>query len=359
MIWIAGSPSPHGNAGRSTKPRALGSPGLQARGSLLIELRSALPSRATKLYQSANESSRPGDLSIHTDGAGQILAQVETDHAPVRAEIPLVGIDASRNLRIQVSWDAGTADLWVGAPSLDFIVRHAPLAVAPRIDLDALTAWIDETPASCDIAFAALSDDVQPVGPMPGLAAGTLVTTPSGPVPIETLARGDIVIADQSDGTTTTVPVLEAVRCTLPARGTFQPVRLFAPSFGLRSDLILNANQVLSLSGPDVEYLFSQERVLALAGHLVSPRTGRIVTSGDTVVWHHLLLPGNSNLKVGNCSIVALRAGRLRRHPIAHAHSLLADLQRRDLPHPTAVSQQVLSEFETRTLLDQLSFGSS
>lgn len=330
-----------------------------ARGTLLVELQTALPSHPIQLFSSAGVTPRPGDLTLRSDGARRILIRIETGDGPVTAEIPLSGLDLSRTLRIRITWDGAAAVLWVGAPGFDYVIRHAALVAAPRPEASALAARVASHTPVPEVAFVALSDRPEPVGPMPGLAAGTCVDTPSGPVPIEAIAPGDLVIAGGTDGPATPVPVVDTLCQTLPARGTFRPVRLFAPYFGLRSDLILNANQLLSLTGADVEYLFNREQVLALAAHLVSPRTGRIPEVGDTVTWHQLLLPGQASLRIGGCAVLGLGTGRLRRNPLAHAHSLLASVPRRALPEPPVIAQQVLSEFEARTLLDQVSRGVS
>lgn len=356
MSWFAVSSldDPHP---KSVVPPALDSGPLTC-GSLLIELGSALPSHPMELFPAISDPPRPGDLILRYNGAHQLRAEVATPSGATGAMIDLTGLDLTRHLRIRVIWEDTRAAFWVSAAGPDYTIRHADMPVAPCAPAARLAAGVtmDHPP---EIALVAVSDEVEPVGPMPGLAAGTLIDTPQGPVPIETLSAGATVLAEDQTGAVVSSPVVSPVKTRLPARGSFRPVRLFAPYFGLRSDITLAANQFLSLTGPDVEYLFAQERVLVAARHLVSRRTGSLPPVADTMTWHQLLLPGLESLRIGGCSIVSLRAGRLRRHQEAHENSVLAAVPRRDLPRPGVTQEQVLSEFEARTLLGQVSRASS
>ena len=105
---------------------------------------------------------------------------------------------------------------------------------------------------SKELLFAALATDIAPIGPMPTLHPQTPIATANGYCAAGDLQRGDTVLTNSGD----IVPVLSIVRSRFPARGSFAPMRLHAPYFGLTQDIIVGAEQRLVMRGSDVEYNF-------------------------------------------------------------------------------------------------------
>ena len=361
MSWIAVSPL----QGRTPAARpaipAMSRPaaGLP-RGTLLMELDAPLPDRGRVLFAAACAATGQGGLRLLRDTGGRVAAEIDGPAGPVRGEIALGRMDRAPVLRLMLSWDkgAGQSRLWACAPKTDITPLVSHLPGVPETSVGDLGAAVsDPQTAGCpaELSFVALSDAVEPVGPMPGLAAGSHILTPDGPRRIDALKAGDTITALTERGEARPVPVLAALRQRLPARGSFRPVQLFAPYFGLTADAYVAANEHIALGGPDVEYLFARERVLAPARCLVSDRTGRWLAPADTVVWHQLLLPEQEQLRLSGCAVESLHLGHLRRNPEAHAQSLVADLPRSRLPHHARTTHPVVTEFEAATLLAQLS----
>jgi len=95
--------------------------------------------------------------------------------------------------------------------------------------------------------------------------------------PIETVAgvrlaghlnEGDLLLT--ADGNC--LPVQSLCRMDLPSRGTFSPILLRAPYFGAVTDLLVSSDQLIAMSGAEVEYLFAEDEVLTFAGHLTDGR---------------------------------------------------------------------------------------
>ncbi|MBC2837547.1 Hint domain-containing protein [Paragemmobacter straminiformis] len=115
--------------------------------------------------------------------------------------------------------------------------------------------------------------------PKAWLGARSMVPTAQGPMPAEELRAGDPVLTANG-----AVPLLSVERHVVPGRGSFQPVLLRAPWFG-RSDLLVSAEQLVRVAGPEAEYLFGEEEVLVPAGLLVDGQSAlaegrRAVVSG-------------------------------------------------------------------------------
>ena len=108
------------------------------------------------------------------------------------------------------------------------------------------------------------------------LGAGSFVLTPAGPVRADRLKVGDrIVTADHG-----ALPVRWLRAQTMPGFGSLTPVRLRAPYFGARADLVVAPNAHVLMRGAEVEYLFGEDEVLVQArlltgGSLAMPETRR------------------------------------------------------------------------------------
>jgi hypothetical protein len=193
-----------------------------------------------------------------------------------------------------------------------------------------------------EIIFAALSDEIEPVGPMPTLLPNTPVATPWGYHDVGQLKRGDTVMTCNSG----VVPVVHRISRTVPARGSFRPLRLRAPYFGLQQDIIVSPEHRLLIDGPEVEYLFGQEAVLVPARHLVNGFTAFAEAAGPTVCYTQLLLPRHETLLAAGTSLESLYVGRIRRQAGALSTSLLRGFDRSGLPEHGKPSHQVLRQFE-------------
>ena len=98
----------------------------------------------------------------------------------------------------------------------------------------------------------------------PWIGLNTAIDTRRGPVKAGLLRPGDM-IATLEDGFQ---PLVGLTRRTFPSRGSFAPVVLRSPFFGLTSDILVSSDQLVLISGASVEYLFGVEEALISAGSL-------------------------------------------------------------------------------------------
>lgn len=115
--------------------------------------------------------------------------------------------------------------------------------------------------------FGVLPGTVGP-GPMGWIGVATPLLTPRGPVPAGTLQPGDRVLTRDQGA----VPLVSVTRLTVPGRGMLAPIRLRAPYFGRRSDILVSPDQTVWIGGAEAEYLFGEEEVLVRARHLADGR---------------------------------------------------------------------------------------
>lgn len=360
MGWVAVSAPAAGKqaevgpeAGRGVLLRSAGPAELMGQGSLLLEAVLGATRVLAPLVDIAFRHPVPGRLCLTRVPGGALQLVMERGQKRRECSIALDGEAGPERLRIMLSWDcsAGIARLVVERPESD----RAPLAAGLRdpmpLPFDALTGAalhpglgvLDE-----GVDFLAVSDSIEPIGPMPGLVGGSWIDTPGGGRRrVEELRRGDLVEV-RGEGP---VPVLAAVRRAVPARGLFRPVQLFAPAHGLVRDVVVAAGQRLLTEGQEIADLFQAESVLVAAGHLMTERSAAWAESGPLVTLHQVLLPDRQLLGVSGAEMESLHVGRLRRSAALVEASLLAGYQRSRLPQQTSHARPVLRDFEARMLL--------
>ena len=327
-----------------------------ARGSLLLETRLSPYSGPQLLLGLKRKFDAAMSLMLRAmPGGGISLVHTrkgEMCHAALTHDAEARRTDV---LRITYSWDVahGWARLAVERPDVAHCFQSVvatPVALT-RADVHDLihnpaAAVLDE-----DVLFVAVSDRIEPIGPMPGLMATLPVATPHGEQALGDLRRGDLVetLAGKA------VPVLEVVRRTVPARGLFEPVRLRHPYFGLERDIVVTPGQRMLVGGSRVEYLFGREHVLVPAGHLTGGAAGVREKGHALVTYTQLLLPEAEAIYAAGAYLESLDIGRLRRKRDLLAASLLGRCARNHLPEHVARPYPVLGGFEANTLAAQLS----
>ena len=95
----------------------------------------------------------------------------------------------------------------------------------------------------------------------PWIGPQSLIDTTRGPVAARDLRPGDgILTLDEGP-----LPLQRLIPRRLPARGSFAPILLRSPFFGLTSDILVSADQPILISGASVEYLCGTEEALVPA----------------------------------------------------------------------------------------------
>lgn len=355
MGWIAIS---HKNGawvdpvgmGRSA-PGARPSPDLIRRGTILIETRLSAEMRPQILFAFERTRPGPGRFSLQALPNGGLVLVDAQGHEMTHGTLPFVSDGRLDVLRLTYSWDvnAGWARLTLERPESE-LIQTVEISEPRPISVDDLRLALEHD-IRCDIgeavSFVAVSDEIEPVGPMPGLTADVPITTMQGEKRAAEIVRGDLVVTDGGD----VVPVLQVVKRMVPAHGSFRPIRLRAPYFGLKRDIAVAPQARLVMHGTQVEYMFGREAVLVPARHLVNESSAFVAKGPDLVTYHHLLLPGHEVLMAHECPLESLYIGRLRRKPEALASSVLAGFDRARLPEHAKPVWPVLKPFEAITLV--------
>lgn len=324
---------------------------LMPRGSIMVETRLSAEGRPQTLLSYERGHPWPGSISMQAVPGGGIvlvLAQGgEVFHTVLRHR------QDSRTdiLRVTFSWDseARHGRITVEQPESDAVVARDTPPPPPVLieDVYTLARRPQLVETDRDVVFLAVSDRIEPVGPMPSLVAQVPVKTPRGPRPVSELQLGDTVSTRQGG----IVPVLARVTRRVPALGSFRPVRMRAPYFGLRHDLVVAPHQRLVVGGSEVEYIFGRERVLIPALSLVDGFAAIYEEGVQQVRYHQLMLPGHEPVVSAGVELESLYVGRLRRREHL-SRTLLADVDVALLPEHARAGLKVLRPFEAITLAE-------
>ncbi|MFZ5964168.1 Hint domain-containing protein [Thalassococcus sp. BH17M4-6] len=343
MGWVCPKTFDESETGRNT---------LLARGSLVIETRLSPDGRPQTLLSYQRRHPWEGGLSLQAIPGGSIVL-VMSQGQDVFHTVLSHGRDARTDvLRLTFSWDSPRrwGRLAVERPEADTIEVVKTPAPPPLMleDIYTMTLRPQLCEMDADVVFFAVSDRIEPIGPMPSLTGTVPVATPMGYKPLKELNCGDTVLSRDNGA----VPVLHVVERTVPAFGSFQPVRLRAPYFGLRRDIVVAPHQRLVIGGSEVEYIFGREAVLIPAINLVNGFAAVYEDGHRLVSYRHLLLPGHEALICADAAMESLYVGRLRRNRDRLRSSLLNACPHTLLPEHHRAGYQVLRPFEAITLAE-------
>lgn len=128
-----------------------------------------------------------------------------------------------------------------------------------------------------DIGFVTLNT-------IPCFVAGTMIMTPDGERPVESLTPGTLVMT-HDDGAQ---PVRWLGRRTVAATGQFAPIRIAAGTFGAHRDLLVSPQHRILLQDERADLLFGETEVLVAAKDLVNDLTVRPAEGGEVDYVHVL-----------------------------------------------------------------------
>lgn len=323
------------------------------RGSLTLETHLSSHDRPETFLGMRRIQPEVFSLAVHAVPGGGVALVLSRGTDVFHTALNCAEVGRADVLRITYCWDlaSGLARVSLERPELGKsyqTVLPGAIGLTPD-DILSLAQGAAAQTMSPDVLYYAVSDRIEPIGPMPGLTASVPVMTPTGFRPVGEIKSGDVITTLEGGD----VPVLDVVRRTVPARGLFEPVRLRAPYFDLKKDIVVAPCQRLVVGGSRVEYLFGAEHVLAPARHLINGTAAVRERGHGLVSYVHLLLPDHEAMLAAGTYVESLNIGRLRRDRALLAASMLARRPRHSLPEHSRILCPVLGPFEAITLAEQ------
>jgi hypothetical protein len=293
-------------------------------------------------------------FSLSIGMAGDLQMRHQQGNVITGAQILGVRADPEDVLRLTLAWHAPQRLGFMVLENLTTGTLTQSVVDAPHPwsmdDVDALIGVNPDVRLDPSITMLAVSDRIEPVGLNGGLAAGTWVDTIDGPKSVEHLLPGDLV---QTMGHGFQ-PLRFVMIREVPAFGSFAPIRLRAPFFGLDHDLVVSPEYRLLISGADAEYLFGTDSVLVEARYLATMAAYARVSKAATVKYVHLVLDAHVCLSMQGAWGESLYLGDLAEQPARHAISPLASVPRGNLPVHTFIDSPELRSYEAMVLVSAL-----
>lgn len=347
MSWIATIDSDvraatHGSIGH----------GRMRRGSIVLETKASPQDRPQVLFSMRFPGQTRSELTIQAVPGGGVHFLFAREQDSVHFALPQDAEDQADVIRLTYAWDLqqnlGRLSLERPGTSKIFLKTFAnPLPLTGQELL-----YLSERPKRqhfhSEFCYLAVSTEVVPIGPMPVICPRTPVQTLYGAKYAGDLKRGDLVTTLAGES----VPVLQVLRRTVPAMGSFTPVRLRAPFFGLHQDIVLAQEARLVVGGSQVEYLFGTDNVLVPVKHLTSGSSARFEAGHPLVTYVQLLLPDHEALVLGGTAVESLNIGRIRRKQTIFPATMLQDFDPLTIPEHSKLAFPVLKHFEAVTLAE-------
>lgn len=290
------------------------------------------------------------ELYITLDGRGNLKVTVGQGGARSRAAIALPMPSRDSRMRISLSWNAPARTGLLTVEMLDEgQIYQAPVETPvplPVDDVRRITRNGGRTRIAPSVVFLAFSDEVEPVGFGAGVLAGTPVDTPDGPVAVERLRLGDVV----TTATSGPRPVRWVGRRTVPSFGSFQPVRLRKPFFGLDTDVSVAPDHRIRIDLADAEYILGTDEVLLPAAHLLNGKHARRAGRSRLATYYHVLLDVHDCLLHGGIWAESLYIGTIARRPTVARTTVLGEMPASAIPEHRAFSHHRLNDVEARSL---------
>lgn len=290
------------------------------------------------------------DLSL-LPGGRQACLSLQQRHSKCVTRLDLPALDARARLRFTVTWEAPRRTGMLTLEDLDTgTLRQAAISAPPPLQAAVLGELAQDRAHECfdpAVTLFAVSDRIEPVGLMPGFAAGTRIETEHGPRLIETLRRGDMVLT----GTGELRPIRWLTTREVPRKGGFAPVRLRAPFFGLEHDLRLAQDHRIAVSGTEAEYLIGEDQVMVEARHLLASRSAVLEAAPGLMRYYQILLDTHETLHANGGWSESQFVPRDGLTAELLAATPLADLTMAALPRHSRITSPTLREFETVALV--------
>ncbi len=283
-------------------------------------------------------------LSFSLDDRGNPEFRISIEGRPVFvAKSTIAYKSALTDMLVTYAWDAPSRSGRLTVSNTgNFLGETVTVSDAPPLLKTDLLEMALTVPSTV-VAFAAISDRPEPIGPMPGIDMLTLIDTPRGQVRAGELKSGDQIETDIGVQT-----ILARVHRSFPMAGAFAPIRLHAPFHGLKKHMTVAHHQGFVFGGADVEYAFGGSTVHIPAGLLETRRQPS--PEWGLRAYCQFVLPKPAGIFAQGAILASMNIGRIRRNTTELPVSLLGGMPYELLPEHGDATRHELPEFAARTL---------
>ncbi|MBV0913386.1 Hint domain-containing protein [Anianabacter salinae] len=326
-----------------------------ATGSIVLELDTAeLDAPFVDLLDYRDPVDWAHSIRVRLATSGHLSVEFQDGPHSFGAELSFSPLDEPTTVRVTLAWDCQHARGYIGLclPALgrwhdtEMTPTFAPAYADLAAMLDSNVHW-GIHPA---VQLVGLSRAMEPIGVLPGICAGTPVATARGPVPIEDIVRGDLVMTAEHG----LQPVRCAVARVLPTFGWCAPVLVPAPNFGLTRNMLVMPEHRFLIDSAESEYLFGIARVLVRADMLRGISLGRPPVAARTASYHQLVFDRHELIGTAGCWTESLFTGELGGTEQRLRNTVLDPARVGPVPIHKEMASPCLKDFEASVLVAEM-----
>lgn len=192
----------------------------------------------------------------------------QTIAATFRADVQITLPDNTVVSQVATMVQMANGDLFL-RPNAQFVADWAGIDALRSITVAQATPFPQNTVLNSTISFNPNIFDIE----VPCFTAGTMIATPEGPRPVETLTVGDLVMtADHGPQVIRWIKARRVHRWALTAAEKLRPVRIKAGALGAgvpEADLLVSQQHRMLVRSRIAERMFEEAEVLVAAKHLI------------------------------------------------------------------------------------------
>ena len=206
------------------------------------------------------------------------------------------------------------------------------------------TASVNGTPGLNDVGFVTINS-------IPCFVAGTMILTPEGERPVETLRPGDLVVT-QDDGPQ---PVRWIGQRKIAAEGNLAPIEIREGTFGPHRRLLVSPQHRVLVRDSLAELLFGEEEVLVAAKDLVNGHSVKVCEGGQ-VDYVHILFDKHQLVSSAGLTTESFLPGpqatrMFEEEIIEEIRAIFPELDPRTGDGYSVAARRTLKSFEAQLLL--------
>lgn len=242
----------------------------------------------------------------------------QTIAATFRGDVQITLPDDSTVTQVATIVQMANGDLFL-RPNAQFVASWAGIDSLRSITVTQATPFPQNTVLNATISFNPSIFDIE----VPCFAAGTLIATPEGPRPIESLKTGDLVMTvDHGPQAVRWIKARTVNRWALAAAERLRPVRIKAGALGAgcpETDLLVSQQHRMLVRSRIAERMFDEPEVLLAAKHLIGLPGIALAEDVDEVTYLHFLCDKHEIVLANGAPTESLYAGPMAMKALGEA----------------------------------------
>ncbi|MGB0958834.1 MAG: Hint domain-containing protein [Halocynthiibacter sp.] len=282
------------------------------------------------------------EISLKEGGIFVTLRLGDADDCVDKMDIPTEVI--GRTVFLTLTWDvvAQSGFLALEAAKGTIVRKNSYISRLPLCSEMVRKIADGDFYGSQNVAWVAVSDEIEPICAFPTLTEGSNVRTPSGYVDVSDLQAGDLVWTSDHGPK----PIRWILERTLPVVGALRPRRIYPPLYDVTQELTLGPSQRVLLECEDMEYVLGHASGLARIDEMAWASGGVVVKDCAVLRYYSLLFDDHEIIDVNGCLCESQYVGGMLRYKAFLPQTLYAQMPISYMPRHRKRARIALQRYE-------------